>query len=340
MHSGVRANGEVRADAGRVHANGDSHGHAGHGHVHGAPASPAARRALVRALVLTVIVAAAEVIGGVVANSLALIADAGHMVTDVAALSLALFAAWLGRRPPQPGQTFGARRWEILAAWINGATLVAISGGILWEAVSRLSDPPAVQGGLMLGVAIVGLATNSVSVWWLHGQSRSNLNVRGAYLHVLGDLAGSGATIAAALVLLMTGWRLADPIASMAVAFLVLFSSWRLMREATDVLLEATPRHIDLAAVRMALERIPSVESVHDLHVWTVGGGVVAMSAHAVLSGDAKSQDTLAASRAAMERLGITHVTIQVETPALDGCGDCAPTTHQQGAGSEGNNRV
>jgi cobalt-zinc-cadmium efflux system protein len=310
------------------HDHGHDHGHENggrpHSHAHEAPSTPAARRALVRALTLTVVVAVAEVVGGLLTNSLALLADAGHMVADVAALGLALFAAWLGRRPPQPGQTFGPKRWEILAAWINGAALVAISGGILWEAVSRLGEPPEVKGGLMLAVAVVGLATNGVSAWWLHGASRSNLNVRGAYLHVMGDLAGSAATIAAALVLILAGWRLADPLASILVALLVLASSWRLMREATDVLLEATPPHIDLTQVRSSLERIPSVESVHDLHVWTVGGGVVAMSAHAVLSGAAPAQDILSESRAAMERLGIDHVTIQVETPALDGCGDCA----------------
>ncbi|HKS07823.1 MAG TPA: cation diffusion facilitator family transporter [Gemmatimonadaceae bacterium] len=323
------------------HAHDRAHGLAdGHAHVHGAPSTPAARRALVRALVLTLVVAGAEVAGGLIANSLALIADAGHMVTDVAALSLALFAAWLGRRPPQPNQTFGARRWEILAAWINGAALFVISGAIMWEAIGRLSEPPEVQGGLMLGVAIVGLATNGVSAWWLHGQSHSNLNVRGAYLHVLGDLAGSGATIAAALVLLLAGWPLADPIASMVVAILVLLSSWRLMRDATDVLLEATPRHIDLAEVRTTLERIPAVESVHDLHVWTVGGGVVAMSAHAVLARDTQQHDVLGESRRAMERLGIAHVTIQVEAPALDGCGDCAPTNNNEGARSEQEERV
>jgi len=256
-------------------------------------------------------------------NSLALIADAGHMVTDVGALALALFAGWLGRRAPLPGHTFGGRRWEVLAALINGAALVAISGAILWEGVSRLSSPPPVEGGLMLVVACVGLATNSLSAWWLHGVSSASLNVRGAYLHVMADLAGSIATIVAALFVVTGGWTLADPIASMAVAILVFFSAWRLMRDATSVLLEATPRHIDLAGVRATLEQLRSVESVHDLHVWTVGGGLVAMSAHAVLNSDREGQDVLEASRAAMARLGISHVTIQLERPALDDCESC-----------------
>ncbi len=276
-----------------------------------------------RALAVTVVVAVAEVIGGVVTNSLALIADAGHMVTDVAALSLALFAAWLGSRPPLPGQTFGARRWEVLAAWFNGAALLVISGGILWEAVGRLSSPPPVKGGLMLVVATIGLGTNALSAWWLHGVRGTTLNARGAYLHVLGDLLGSLATIVAGVLLVTVGWPLADPIASMAVSVLILFSATRLVREATSVLLEATPPHIDLAGVRSTLERVDSVESVHDLHVWTVGGGLVAMSAHAVLSDYARSQNVLEESRKEMERLGIAHVTIQIETPALDDCGDC-----------------
>jgi cobalt-zinc-cadmium efflux system protein len=292
------------------------HDHAGHSH-----ADP--RRPLVRALVLTTVVAVAEVVGGLITNSLALLADAGHMVTDVGALGLALFAGWLGRRAPLPGQTFGGRRWEVLAALVNSTALVAISGAILWEGVTRLSAPPAVEGGLMLVVACIGLATNSLSAWWLHGVSSASLNVRGAYLHVMADLAGSLATIVAAIFVVAGGWTLADPIASMAVAILVLFSAWRLMRDATSVLLEATPRHIDLAGVRSTLEQLSSVESVHDLHVWTVGGGLVAMSAHAVLNSDREGQDVLEASRRAMARLGISHVTIQLERPALSDCESC-----------------
>lgn len=295
-------------------------GHSHDGHSHSGLHVP-----LTRALILTAIVALAEVVGGFITNSLALFADAGHMVTDVAVLALAILAAWLSRRPAPAKQTFGARRWEVLAAWVNGAALVAISIGIMWEAVSRFKDPPAVAGGLMLIIAIISLVTNALSAWWLHGASNDSLNVRAAYLHVLGDLAGSFATIIAAVLLLTLQWRLADPIASVAVSLLVMASAWRLMREATDVLLEATPPHIDLTGVRAALSELVSVESVHDLHVWTVGGGVVAMSAHLVLSEHHAGQDVLQASREAMSLRGIGHVTIQIEGPALDGCGDCAP---------------
>jgi cobalt-zinc-cadmium efflux system protein len=294
-----------------------------HGHHHHALDPRAVRGPLARALALTVIVAVAEVIGGLATNSLALIADAGHMVTDVAALSLALFASWLSSRPPLPGQTFGPRRWEVLAAWFNGAALLVISGGILWEAIGRLRAPPEVKGGLMLVVATIGLATNALSAWWLHDVRSSTLNVRGAYLHVLGDLLGSLATIVAGVLIVTVRWPLADPLASMAVSVLILVSATRLVREATAVLLEATPPHIDLAGVRSTLERVDAVQSVHDLHVWTVGGGLVAMSAHAVLSDNDRSQAVLEESRREMERLGIAHVTIQVETPALPDCGDC-----------------
>lgn len=299
------------------------HVHDGHDHSH-SHGDDTARRSLGLALGLTATVALVEVVGGVWSNSLALLADAGHMLGDVAALVLALFAAWLGRRPRHARQTFGGRRWEIFAAWINGAALVAISAGIVWEAIGRLRAPEQIAGGLMLGVATTGLAANALSAWWLHRASTESLNVRGAYLHVLADLAGSVATIVAAVLVMTAGWTLADPVASIAVALLVMRGAWRLVREATDVLLEATPRHIDLERVRAALESVPLVESVHDLHVWTVGGGMVAMSAHLVVGRGATGQGVIRASRDAMTGLGIGHVTVQVEHPALEDCADCA----------------
>ena len=323
-----------------AHEHGHPHGHPhGHGHDHGHDHGVSGRdthRALMRALIVTLVIAVAEIVGGFVTNSLALIADAGHMVTDVGALGLALFAAWLQSRPPAPGQTFGRRRWEVLAAWINGAALVAISGGLLWESVGRLRHPPDVQGGLMLVIATVGLASNAISAWWLHGAANHSLNARGAYLHVLGDLAGSLATIIAAALLMQFGWRIADPIASIVVSVLVFASALRLIRESTDVLLEATPAHIDLPNVRATLEQVPSVQSVHDLHVWTVGSGMIAMSAHAVVTSEDSRQQVLEASRHAMEDLGIGHVTIQIEGPALDGCGDCEPGKNEERGATSG----
>lgn len=255
----------------------------------------------------------AEVGGGLVSNSLALLADAGHMFTDVGALSLSLFVAWFSRQPAGPGKTYGYLRWEILAALINGAVLLLVSGLIVWEAMARLRAPEPLAGGVMLAVAAGGLAVNAVSAWILHPVHQHSLNARGAYLHVLGDLLGSVGTVVAAIVVRTTGWLAADPIASLLVTLLVVRSAWRLVRESVDVLLEATPAHISLGRVREGLQSIGGVESVHDLHVWTVTSGMVAMSAHAVVREPAENQKVLEAAIAAMRRLGIAHVTLQVE---------------------------
>ncbi|NUQ12043.1 MAG: cation transporter [Gemmatimonadaceae bacterium] len=265
------------------------------------------------ALGLTALFFVAEVGGGLVSNSLALLADAGHMFTDVGALSLSLFVAWFSRQPAGPGKTYGYLRWEILAALINGAVLLLVSGLIVWEAMARLRAPEPLAGGVMLAVAAGGLAVNAVSAWILHPVHQHSLNARGAYLHVLGDLLGSVGTVVAAIVVRTTGWLAADPIASLLVTLLVVRSAWRLVRESVDVLLEATPAHISLGRVREGLQSIGGVESVHDLHVWTVTSGMVAMSAHAVVREPAENQKVLEAAIAAMRRLGIAHVTLQVE---------------------------
>lgn len=245
------------------------------------------------ALGLTALFFVAEVGGGLVSNSLALLADAGHMFTDVGALSLSLFVAWFSRQPAGPGKTYGYLRWEILAALINGAVLLLVSGLIVWEAMARLRAPEPLAGGVMLAVAAGGLAVNAVSAWILHPVHQHSLNARGAYLHVLGDLLGSVGTVVAAIVVRTTGWLAADPIASLLVTLLVVRSAWRLVRESVDVLLEATPAHISLGRVREGLQSIGGVESVHDLHVWTVTSGMVAMSAHAVVREPAENQKVL-----------------------------------------------
>lgn len=265
------------------------------------------------ALVLTAAFFVAEVVGGLASNSLALLADAGHMFTDVGALSLSLFVAWFSRQPSAPEKTYGYLRWEVLAAFLNGSVLLLVSAGIVWEALGRLRAPEPVAGGLMLAVAAGGLAVNAVSAWILHPVHRHSLNARGAYLHVLGDLLGSVGTVAAALVVRWTGWLAADPIASVLVTLLVIRSAWRLVRESVDVLLEATPAHISLGTVRARLQDIAGIESVHDLHVWTVSSGMVAMSAHAVVREPGANQRVLEAAVSAMRRMGIDHVTLQVE---------------------------
>jgi cobalt-zinc-cadmium efflux system protein len=265
------------------------------------------------ALILTALLLVAEVVGGLLSNSIALLADAGHMLTDVAALGLALFVAWFSRQPETPERTFGYLRAEILAAFVNGATLLLISAWILWEAVTRLGAPQAVKGGLMLVVAIAGLVVNLTAARLLVSGSSDSLNARGAYLHVLGDLLASVGTVAAAVAIHYTGWLMADPLASILTTVLIMRGAWRLVRESVDILLESTPSHIPLLAVRAQLEAIPGIESVHDLHVWSVTPAVVAMSAHCVVPRSEQQQHALEHIHDAMQLFGIQHVTIQLE---------------------------
>ncbi len=280
----------------------------GHSHV-GDASVPSLRLALALTAVLLVV----EVVGGLISNSIALVADAGHMLTDVAALGLALFVAWFSRQPGTPEKTYGYMRWEILAAFINGSTLLLISAWILWEAVTRLRVPQPVQGGLMLAVASAGLVVNLFAARILSTGSSHNLNARGAYLHVLGDLLASVGTIVAAILIRFTGWLMADPIASLLTTVLIMFGAWRLVRESIDILLESVPAHIPLPAVRGQLEAIPGIESVHDLHVWAVTPAVVAMSAHCIVREPERQQHVLEHIHDAMRLFGIQHVTIQLE---------------------------
>ena len=255
----------------------------------------------------------AEVVGGILSNSLALLADAGHMLADVAALALSLFVAWFSRQPYEPRRTYGYLRWEILAAFINGATLLLLSAWIAIEAVFRLRHPEPVESGLMLAVAVAGILANIGAASILHPASESSLNLRGAYLHVVGDLLGSVATVIAALLVRYTGWLAADPIASILMTLLIVRGAWRLVRESVDVLLESTPSHISVGSVRKQLEVIPGIESVHDLHVWTVTSGVVAMSVHAIVREPERHQHVLEHVHDAMRLFGIEHVTVQLE---------------------------
>ncbi len=305
------------------HHHGHSHGHShGHGHAHGpvyGAGAAASTRALKWSLVLTAVILIAEGLGGWVSNSLALLADAGHVLTDAGALGLSLFVAWLARQPGSGAKTFGYLRWEILAALINGTTLLLISAWIVIEAVSRFKAPEPVSGGVMLGVAILGFLVNGVAVWLLHGVREGSLNVRGAYLHVLGDMLASGGTVIAGAIIRYTGWLDADPIASLLTTLLIVAGSWRLVRESVDVLLESAPPHIALDAVRTKLESIPNVESVHDLHVWTVTSGMVAMSAHAIVRDAGCHQGVLEQAHDLLLEMGIQHVTVQLECEALGG---------------------
>jgi cobalt-zinc-cadmium efflux system protein len=248
-------------------------------------AAGARRGRLLAVFLITSTVLLAEVVGGILSNSLALLADAGHMFTDVAGMGLALGAIWLAARPANRERTFGLYRVEILAAVINAVLLFGVAALVLFEAWRRLSEPPQVASGLMLGVAVLGLLANASSLWLLHeGQARS-LNMRGAYLEVLGDLLGSLAVIVAAIVIWATGFGRADAIASALIGLLILPRTWRLLRDAVDVLLEASPKGVDLEEVRRHIVQTPGVADVHDLHAWTITSGMNVVSAHVVMDG-------------------------------------------------------
>ncbi len=260
----------------------------------------------------------AEIAAGWVAHSLALLADAAHMFADAAALGLALFAARFARRPATTKHTYGFRRAEILAALVNGSALIGISLSILWEAFGRFLDPGGIDGRLMLITASGGLVVNAAALWLLHGERGHSLNVRGAWLHVLGDALGSVQAIAAGVLIVAFGWLWADPLASVLIAGLVIYSAVSLMREAVDVLMESAPRHVDVDAVRARLMALPGARDVHDLHVWTIGSGLVALSAHVTAPRPnpeivRELREDLAA------RFGIDHTTIEFDVDGRGG---------------------
>ena len=265
---------------------------------------------------LTAAYMVAEAAGGWLTGSLALLADAGHMLADVAALVLALLAARFGARPASPTKTFGYYRLEILAAFTNGVVLVLVSLYILYEAYGRWLSPPEIERpGAVTAVAAGGLLVNLVCAWLLHGEHERDLNVRGAWLHVIGDAAGSvGAILAGALVALY-GWHRADPLFSAVIGLLIVWSSWNLIREATNVLLEGTPAHINLAAVEGVIRETRGVEDVHDLHVWTITSGRDALSAHVVHAHAVSPPELLKSLRSKLhDQFGVDHLTIQMET--------------------------
>ncbi|MDP9844230.1 cation diffusion facilitator family transporter [Streptosporangium lutulentum] len=258
----------------------------GHGHGHGHPRATGAaayRGRLAVVLALTLVVFVVEIIGAVLSGSLALLADAGHMATDAAGIALALFAIWVAGRPAGLQRTFGYQRAEILAAAVNAVVLLALSVYILYEAVRRFSDPEPVGGTVMLVAAVAGLVANAVGLWLLRRGQAESLNLRGAYLEVLGDLLGSVAVIVAAVVIALTGWTRVDPIVSVVIALLIVPRTWSLLREAVDILLEAVPKGVDLQEVRRHLLEAQGVLDVHDLHAWTITSGVPVMSAHVVV---------------------------------------------------------
>lgn len=296
------------------------HDHGGHGHSH-APSADADRRWLAIALGIIAAFMLVEVVAGILADSLALLSDAAHMLTDAGAIALALVAARIATRPAKGRFTFGFGRAEILSAQINGATLLVLAGVIGVEGVQRLIDPPAVEGAIVIAVGFIGAGVNVGAAWALAKAERQSLNVEGARQHVLTDLYASLAAASAGLIIVLTGFDRADAIASLVVAFLLLRSGWRLSRDAAAVLLEGAPRGMDPAAIGRTLAAAPGVVQIHDLHVWEVTSGFVTLSAHVVVA----SGDDCHARRRELKHLlddefGIQHTTLQVDhapAPAL-----------------------
>ena len=266
------------------------------------------------ALLLTGAFMVAEAIGGALSGSLALLADAGHMMTDTAALALSWYAFRVARRPADLSRSYGHHRFQVLAAFINGATLIGIAIWITVEAAERLLDPVDVLGGMMLAVAVLGLVVNIIAFAVLHGGSRENLNVRGAVLHVAGDMMGSAAAIVAAGVILLTGWTAIDPILSVLVALLILRSAWALVSRSWHVLMEGTPEGIDVKALTESLVReVPGVLDIHHVHLWSLTPQRPLMTLHATLSKDGDHEAALSGIRDGLARRGLNHATIQVE---------------------------
>ena len=291
----------------------------GHGHDHGAgTATGRHRRRLIAVLAVSAGVFVLQAIGGLLSGSLALLADAGHVLTDSTGLIIALIAASLAARPATPNRTFGLQRVEILAALSNGLLLVGIAVWVLIQAVQRWSEPEQVDSDLMLGVAVVGAVANTAGLLILRGGKDESLNLRGAYLEVLGDLIGSIAVIVAAVVIAVTGWVRADAVASLAIVVLILPRAWSLLRDVVDVLLEAAPKGVDLAMVREHIRTLPGVVDVHDLHAWTITSGVPVLSAHVVVDDACLAEGR---SGEVLDRLGeclghhfdVEHCTFQLE---------------------------
>ena len=278
------------------------------------PEGPSGTRELILALLITVSFMMVEVVAALISGSLALLADAGHMLTDVSALSLSLFAAWIATKPATPEKSYGYYRTEILAALINGVALCLLVIWIYARALQRLHNPPDVLTGPMLVAAVLGLAANLASSRILAGAGTRNLNIRGARINVIGDALGSCGVIGAGLLMRFKGWRHADPLASLLIGFFIAFSAWMLMKQAVNVLLESTPDHLDLDRILEAIRDVEGVRDIHDLHLWTITTGLEAMSGHILVEDLGRGPQIVEAlNRLVSERFGITHTTFQLE---------------------------
>ncbi|MFC4598469.1 cation diffusion facilitator family transporter [Cohnella hongkongensis] len=327
---------------GRKHGGGSGHGHEHHHHQDGGSGHShehhhhhhgigghhhhldgnrdGNKKGLMIALIITAGIMVLEFVGGLVTNSLALLSDSGHMLSDASALALSLVAFWFAARPASPNKTYGFYRFEILAALFNGVTLFVIAGFILWEAYERFFSPPEVSSLSMLLIASVGLVANLLSAYALmrKGDVKNNLNLRSAYLHVLGDALGSVGAIVAGIVMLAFGWYVADPIISVLVSLLILKSAWGVIKHTVHILMEGTPMTVDQVAVKAALTDIDGVLDVHDLHIWTITSGMDSLSCHLRVEDGADQQDVLQqAIRTIEDKFKIQHATIQIETAAI-----------------------
>lgn len=306
---------------------GHSHSHDNdhhHSHAHVPDAEGRAPAALLRAIGITALFMAIEVAGGLYSNSLALLSDSGHMLTDLAALCLSLFALWIARKPSTPAMSYGYHRAEIIGAFASVLLIWILAGGLLWEAVQRFQNPPRVNAPVLIGVSILGLIANLISLRFLHGSKDHHINVRAAYLHVLADLGGSLGAIFSGAILALTGWALIDPLITVALACAMLLASWGLLTESVTILMESAPRHLDPVAIRQSLAQIAGVTEVHDLHIWSVGAGRTALSAHLIAK---DAEGALAQANAVLEsRFNIRHSTLQIEHPdrfQSSRCYDC-----------------
>lgn len=302
------------------HHEGHSHDH-GHHHHHSNN-----KKALLASFVLISTFMVIEVIGGFMTNSLALLSDAGHMLSDAAALGLSYTAIRLGEKKATQSKSFGYKRFEIIAACLNGLTLIVISAFIFIEAIRRFVNPPEVQSLGMLMISIIGLLVNVIAAWILmSGDKEENLNVRSAFLHVIGDMLGSVGAIAAALLIYFFDWGIADPIASMIVAILIVISGYRVVRDSFHILMEGTPDRVDMEEVKESLKELPHVSDVHDLHIWTITSGFLSLSCHVVIDAGGDHDSILAVAQKLLhDQYGIEHSTIQVEKQDV-GC----PNPHE-----------
>jgi len=304
-----------------AHGHGESHSHSD-GKKH---SGQSARKSLLGVLILSSGYMVAEILGGIWSGSLALLADAGHMAIDVAAIALSLFAAWISQRPATSGKTYGYYRAEILAALINGATLVAVSIWICYEAWERFHSVYVIKGEMMTAIAFGGLIVNLLGLALVHKHGQHNLNTRGVWLHLITDTLGSVSAIVAGFFVWKLGWTLADPIISVVIALFILYGSWALLKECVDVLLEAVPKGVDVLKIKSAIEEVSGVGEVHDLHVWTMTSGVPLLSVHVKLKDSTEQSSKILSllTQLLSEKFHIDHVTIQIEPKDYVAPGEC-----------------